>query len=138
MFSRGTAIVTAAAICAGGFALLTQPTVGQSTEAATAKITERPPAYEGGVQPVGFTLRSSVDGAVSVPQSSHAEAKGDLRAALSNDCSTQTWPHIDAACLQNADGVDIATKIRTVSIQNDVMRNTSIVSRDVPTQTASR
>jgi hypothetical protein len=132
MFARGTAIVSAAAICAGAFALMTQPSASEGAQ-VTAKIDDRHPAYAAEVEPAAFTLRKAASEA-PVPQTVNIEAKGDL--APSSDCAAQTWPRIDAACLTFASGTE-RPAVRTVSINDNLATATSVVTRAEATVTAA-
>lgn len=136
MFARGTAIVSAAAICAGAFALMTQPSASEGTQ-NVGKIGDRHPAYEAAAEPAPTPIvlpavATEGDG----PQVVNVETKGDLLSA-DDGCSDQTWPAIDPACLTVANGIERAT-VRTVSITENAPTATSIVSRVAPTLTAAR
>lgn len=137
MFARGTATITAAAICAGAFALMTQPSASEGTQTATTKITDRHPAYEAHVQDAVFTLRGTNGERLRLEQSVAADTKANM-AASAPDCTQQTWPRIDRSCLTVADGAATERKIRTVSISNSLIDGTSVVTRMEPTLTAAR
>lgn len=134
MFARGTTTFTAAAICAGAFALMTQPSASEDTQ-AVAKINDRHPAYQAEVIPATYTLRKSAD-STRDPQIVNAAAKTDM-APKSGDCAKQTWPRIDAACLTLADGMELRKNVRNVSISEDVVAAKTVAMRAAPTVTAA-
>lgn len=137
MFARGTAVISAAAICAGAFALMTQPSASEGTQAVTAKIQDRHPAYMDNIEPATFTLRQAKPEGARVPQTVDSAAKGDLASAAPN-CGNQTWPLIDTTCLSASDGAPVRVEVRTVKVENDLAHATSVVTRTGETVTAAR
>ncbi|ESR22595.1 hypothetical protein [Lutibaculum baratangense] len=116
---------------------MTQPSANGSSQIEPAKISDRHPALEGREDTATFALQAVQVPERHVPQTVHEAQKADLAVERSS-CAGQTWPRIDASCLQAAEGGDTPRVIRTVAIEDRLGENTSVVMRTASTVTAAR
>jgi len=82
-------------------------------------------------------VAAGLDAAVLAAHAERAGKSDRLDVARSGDCQGTTWPNIPLRCLFTTDGIERTAEVRTITIEQRVGENTSVLMR-VPAAVAQR